>query len=228
MRRFRRTPATRRSPVPPRPALTAAPTIEANGITVLCHGLLAFPQEWEPAPLTFLSIGGPREAVKGLLAAALTGHELTLRGSPHHSEWKTNSTYNAYNAYGKDRHRTLSRRLPCGQVHGLLFPANALPTHTGSTFTLLLQGNDEAHAATRLLQAIDRRSELPLHPSWGPWLWQTALTANWLTPLAGFGPWIGWQVDDNDAELGQQLTEAITTRVLTLPTSTPIAESKVS
>ena len=204
----------------PPEAPPTAPTIEMNGITLFCHGLLSHPQNWNPRPLSLLSVGGPREAVKGVLASAMTGHELTFSKAPADPAWGYDPHFRTH--YGnQNQYHTLSRRLPSGQVHGLLFSANALPTETGSHFTLLVPQRESQHAPIRLLEAIDRRSELPLHPSWASWLWDTAITAEWLSPLIGFGPWIGWHVSYDEPALAEAVSEALRTQSVTVPLPTP-------
>lgn len=217
---------------PDAPPHSTSPTIEVKGITVFCHALLAQSWEWDPRPLMLLSVGGPREAVKGVIAAAMTGYDLSLHGAPAEPAWSHRPQFHIQHA---DQYHILSRRLPSGQVHGLLFPADALPTHTEPHFTLLVQQHECLHAPARLLEAIDRRSELPLHPSWYSWLWEMALATEWLSPLIGFGLWNGWTVNYDEPALAEALSQTIRSHSLTVPlpatdkppTSTPDTASRI-
>ena len=177
---------------------------EHEGATVLVHAYLATPGD----EARLLSVGGPAEAVKAVLAGLASGHKVPLfrrtgTGRVHAGALIPDGT-----AWRLD-----TRRLPCGQVHGLLYP-HPTGEEVGSRFTLLLPCVREAEAPMYLLRQLDARTTLPLHPSWASWLWELCEREEWLTPLTGEGGWIGWDVQWSDATLTERVSKAILLRAL--------------
>jgi len=171
-----------------------------GGAEALVHASLSTRE----GDLRFLSIGGPAEAVKAILAA------LGSRQSVRLFRRETGGWVDAgWLVTGLVTYRTLTRKLPCGQIHGLLYPETALPGSRSPGFTLLLPDVQQAEAETRFASFLDMRTPLPLHPSWAPWLWTTFQAEGWLIPLEGEGPWVGWEVRWEEEPLTMLVTEAV-------------------
>ena len=163
----------------------------------------------------FLSIGGPAEAVKAVLAAAkLRDNRLVLfRPNERVSLHQSGREYVGPLHATATPSRLLCKRLPCGQAHGVLYP----DTTAGETpygFSLVLPKAQEATAPERLLRLIDVRTSLPLHPSWAGWLWRYLDENADITPLNGYGHWVGWEIHWNEQQVTQELTEAVKARTL--------------
>jgi hypothetical protein len=181
---------------------------EHEGASALVHAYLA--TDYDDA--RFLSVGGPAEAVRAVLAAVASTSPLSLirrQGATRHevSLLRPDPTV---------KWRLTVRRLPCGQVHGLLAPDTSVAA-ARHQFTLLLPRSEEAEGPGRLLRLLDARTMLPLHPTWASWLWTLCEELDWLTALQGEGGWVGWDVHWTERTLQEQLTEAIQTRALRVP-----------
>lgn len=157
----------------------------------------------------FLSLGGPAEVVKAVLAAAkLPGSRLTLfRPKAPGSLHQRGREYVGPLLATATPSRLLCKRLPCGQVHGVLYP-DTTPSETPRAFTLVLPKAEEASAPERLLRLIDARTTLPLHLSWAGWVWRFLEESGDITPLNGIGHWVGWEIRWNDRQMTQELAEA--------------------
>lgn len=201
---------------PTSPRHARPPTLRINGLDVFCHGALAVADSWKHR-LRFLSIAGPREVVKGVFASILTGGgtSLELEQAPATSPWAHQTV--AFAIPDPTTLQTLTRRLPSGQVHGLLFSKTAAAAHADIPFTMLLPHDHAAQAPLRLLTALDRRTDLPLHSDWANWLWTTGLAYGSIEPLEGFGPWAGWEIDLDPDALTESVQDAIRSNALPLP-----------
>lgn len=115
------------------------------------------------------------------------------------------------------------RKLPSGQVHGLLYPPSAAPQGSGEIFTLLLPSEKAAEAQTRFFRLLDTRTTLPLSPSWSTALWTTFERKGWLTALTGEGSWMGWEVCWEVDALEQYIRRTVAARQLPLTHGDPHA-----
>jgi hypothetical protein len=177
---------------------------EHEGATVLVHAYLSTPSD----EARFLSVGGPAEAVKAVLAGLASGHRVPLFRRTEDGRAPAGALVPDGTPW-----RLEARRLPCGQVHGLLSPRPACE-EAGSRFTLLLPRGKEAEAPRHLLRLLDARTTLPLHPSWAPWLWELCEREEWLTRLTGEGEWTGWDVQWSEPTLTERVSTAIFRRAL--------------
>lgn len=177
---------------------------EHEGASALVHAYLTD----DINQLRLLSLGGPAEAVRAVMAAAAQGWSLTLS----HRDLQGRQPAGSLHARGTPLH-LLSRKLPCGYIHGLLYP-QMLAAETRSAFSLLLPKVEEPQAAAYLLRLLDARTTTPLHPSWATWAWDVFTTEEWLTPLSGQGPWMGWDVHYQGSVLSDRLIRAIKARAL--------------
>ena len=192
----------------------ATPTFlyaEYEGAVSLVESYLVDPYD----EVRFLSIGGPAEAVKAVLAAAkLKGNQLILfHPKAHASLDRCGREYVGPLHATTTPSRLLCKRLPCGQAHGVLYP-DTIPSETPDAFSLVLPKTEEATAPERLLRLIDARTTLPLHPSWTGWLWRFLDENADITPLSGAGHWVGWEIHWNEQQVTQELTEAVKARTL--------------
>src|SRR5690606_25217793 len=77
-------------------------------------------------------------------------------------------------------------RLPSGSVtHGILVPELASFPSEKRDFLLLPRSEGEAPALH--YRFLNRRFDLPLHPTWADWLWRRALECEETEPLKSFG-----------------------------------------
>ena len=183
---------------------------ECQGAIALVHAYLATAVE----DLRFLSIGGPTEAVQAVIAGALQGERITLfRKTESADPLERHRAHSGWLAPPRSGGRSLTRRLPCGQSHGLYYP-DASPETTRDTFSLILPAEERPEAPAALLRLLDRRTTLPLHPSWAAWLWDHLEAEDALTPLHGEGPWIGWDLRLDPKALTAGVTQAIKQRRL--------------
>jgi hypothetical protein len=189
--------------------LTEPIIIAHEGAEALGHAYLQVPD----GPLRFLSLGGPTEAVKAVLAALATQREVAC----YRSNGRGRHTDTRWLFTGPEGHRTLVRKLPSGQVHGILYPEDALPGSPGSTFTLLLPEPRRTEAAACFFRLLAMRTPLPLHPSWAGWLWATFEAQQWLTALEGVGPWIGWEAAWEEKALVDLVRKALRKGGLAVP-----------
>jgi hypothetical protein len=175
-----------------------------EGASALVHAYLAD----DINQLRLLSLGGPAEAVRAVMAAAAHGWSLTLS----HRNLRGRQPAGYLHGRGTPLH-LLSRKLPCGYIHGVLYP-QMTPAETRTAFSLLLPKAQEPEAPAYLLRLLDARTTTPLHPSWAAWVWDVFTTEEWLTPLSGQGPWMGWDVSYQESVLAEHLTRAIKARAL--------------
>lgn len=183
-----------------------------TGVEAIVEGHLSHPNDG----LLFLSLAGSHEAVRALLAALLNHKQTTLlRWSDSHNDWAFDQIL-SLSYCGEDYHRLIVRKLPSGQVHGLLYPPSAAPQGSGETFTLLLPSGRASEAQARFFRLLDARTTLPLSPSWSADLWKTFDRNSWITALAGEGSWIGWEVRWEDDVLERYIYNAVAAKELPL------------
>ena len=157
-----------------------ARTVESEALPVLqAAGFSASVDvfAWEPDPdptarrmrVWLLSLLGPQESVKALWARLIKGEMATLSfedlGSAH---------FCALAPEGPRGWRffTANLRAAAG-YHGLLVPEAALYGSGRTDFLLLVRQPEEAPMLH--YRFLNRRLDLPLHPSWATWLWDRAI-----------------------------------------------------
>jgi len=179
--------------------------IFVGGVLALCSDLIVGGERKEE--VQFLSVAGHQTAVKGVLANVLEGHALTvqIQGNSH------------YLTRAKTSYHMRVCSLASGLAHGVLFPQSALPMQAqaeedqprGSFFLL---SHEPKATQSIFFRQLNARLSLPLHPSWGPWLWRLFEDAGWLeqlTSLAGVfdGYLVTLQADMLRIEINQALQE---------------------
>ena len=188
-------------------------TVSAAGFSATAD---AFARDPETRELWFLSMVGPQTALKAIWASLLKqppeaahlirgadGGELTgsyLRCSiPHH----TIGTWTAKIA-----------RLPTtGGWHAMVYTRLAEFSFERDDFLLLARSGEEAPGLHH--RFLDRRSPLPLHRSWAPWLWRRGLRNGEIVPLQTSGI-SAWVCSPNSERLREDLSAAVASGRLTL------------
>ena len=189
-------------------------TVSAAGFSATAD---AFARDAESGDLWFLSMVGSQTALKAIWASLLKqppevahlikgadGAELSggyLRCS---IPFRTIGTWT-----------TKIARLPVtGGWHAIVHTRLAEYRFERDEFLLIGRSEDEAPALHH--RFLDRRSALPLHSTWAPWLWRRGLRNGEIRPLQSTG--ITGYVCSPDAErLRDDLSDAVALGTLTLP-----------
>ena len=118
-----------------------------------------------------------------------------------------------YNTIGTWTNKTV--KLPVsGGYHSLVYTKLAEFSSENDRFLLLAQSEEDApHTHYRFL---DRRSPLPLHPSWAQWLWRRGLEKEEVVSLQAAGI-VAYRCYPNAKSLKEDLSEAVASGRLTLP-----------
>ena len=188
-------------------------TVSAGGYSATAD---AFARNQDSGELWFLSMVGPQTALKAIWASLLKqppeaahlirgadGGELSgdyLRSSiPHHTigTWTTK----------------IARLPTTGGWHALVYTRLAEFAFERDDFLLLARTSDEAPALHH--RFLDRRSPLPLHRSWAPWLWHRGLRNGEIVPLQFSGIW-AWVCNPDPEKLRADLSDAVALGTLTL------------
>jgi len=150
---------------------TPLPVLQADGFSVSVDAIA-----WEPDTdptarrmrLWFVSLLGPQEAVKALWARLIAGEVAILnRADPARADFCAL----APEGLRSWRFFTAGLRAVAG-YHGLLVPEAARYTAERPDFLILPRQLDEAPGLH--YRFLNRRLDLPLHPSWAEWLWERA------------------------------------------------------
>jgi len=151
-------------------------TIRAAGFTATVDACAQ-----DEGQLWFLSLLGSQQSVRALWARLVKGETAYLSqdeltgGSPC---WLAREAWGTWRFHGC--------RLPSGSAyHGMLVPEMAAYLLDGREFLLLARSEKEAPALHHLF--LNRRVDLPLHPSWAAWLWDRGLNAGEVEALESIG-----------------------------------------
>lgn len=114
-------------------------------------------------------------------------------------------------------------RLPVtGAMHALLVPDAALYATERQDFLLLARS--EAEAPELYYRFLSRRIDLPLHASWGAWLWERGLTSGEVRPLEASGIH-AWRCVPDPEALQAALGRALRGHRVPMPAATPLADA---
>ncbi len=188
-------------------------TVSAAGFSATSD---AFARDPDSQELWFLSMVGPQTALKAIWASLLKqppeaahlirgadGGELTggfLRCSIPHQTIGTWTT-------------KISRLHTTGGWHAMVYTRLAEFAFEREDFLLLARSKEEAPALHH--RFLDRRSPLPLHRSWAPWLWRRGLRNGEIAPLQSSGIW-AWVCSPDSEKLRDDLSDAVALGTLTL------------
>ena len=192
------------------------PVIQAGGFSVYVDAFA-----WEPDPasetprmwLWFLSLLGPQQALKAIWARLVKGELVTFSrealGQVH---------FCTLAPQGPKSWRSYSAKLPTAAGHQLvLLPEIARHGAARDDFLILPPSNDDA--PLQHFRFLDRRVDLPLHPSWSHWLWERALRTGEAVALQSEGS-RAYRCTPNPAELAIELSAAVRDGLLGIPDPT--------
>ena len=189
-------------------------TISAGGFSATAD---AFARDPHSQGLWFLSMVGSQTALKAIWASLLKqppdvahliqgADGMALSGSYQ----RCGIPYGTVGTW-----TTKIAKLPVsGGWHALVYTKMAQYASEHDTFFLLAQTEDEA---PRLhYRFLDKRSSLPLHPSWADWLWRRGIQKEEITQLQSAGV-VAYRCNPNPESLKEDLSQAVASGLLTLP-----------
>ncbi|MGV8080980.1 MAG: hypothetical protein AB2L22_13100 [Syntrophales bacterium] len=174
--------------------------IHAMGIRAWCSNAVIDPEDLET--VYFLSVCGYQATVKGIVANLLENYGITIEvGSAEHDLRRGDLGY-----------KVLMKRLPSGLFHALVLPKPALLTHdekNQNRFCLVLKAEEDI--LPLFFRHLDDKTDIPLDPSWAPWLWKTLRKQKgWISELTTLvGCYRGVLVDIHPTRLHDLISEAI-------------------
>ena len=208
-------PLEERDPADPGATL---PTIECGKFTA--H-LDAF--AWAPGRVqrqrefAFLSIVGSQVALRALWARLLKGELATvLPNGP-----LDRASFATLGPEGAGGWRAHAAALPSAGGHQLaLFPASSFFLAERDDFVLIPPPRGSARGvplATRHFRFLNRRVDLPLHPTWADWLWERALRQGEAAALETYGlDGRAYRCAPNPKHLRADLSAAVASGALTV------------
>ena len=181
-------------------------TIRAAGFTATVDACAQ-----DEGQIWFLSLLGSQQAVRALWARLVKGETAYLSqdeltgGSPR---WLAREAWGTWHFYGA--------RLPSSSAyHGMLVPDLAAYTCDRQEFLLLARSEEEVRGLHYLF--LNRRADLPLHPSWAAWLWERGLNAGEVNALESIGVH-AYRCRPDARALQEDLSQAIRRGRLPAPT----------
>lgn len=166
----------------------------------------------------FLSLLGNQQSVRALWARLVKGETAYLSedefggGSPC---WLAAEAWGTWRFY--------AARLPSGAAyHGLLVPELAAYAGDRQEFLLLARSEDEVPALH--YRFLNRRLDLPLHPSWAAWLWERGLNDGDVEALESAGVH-AYRCQPDPSSLQEDISQAVRCRSLAVPAEEDLAEA---
>ena len=188
-------------------------TIRAAGFTATVD---AFAQDGEH--LWFLSMLGSQQSVRALWARLVKGETAYLSdddldaGSPC---WLSREAWGTWRFHGA--------RLPSSAAyHGMLVPDLAAYLSERQDFLLLARTEDEAPVL--YYRFLNRRVDLPLHPSWAEWLWERGFTSGEIEAPHSIGIH-AYRCRPDTRQLEEDIAESVQRGRLTVPVEQDLAEA---
>lgn len=174
--------------------------LHANGIKVYCSDLITDFQDENI--VYFMSICGYQTAVKGIIANFLEHNRLKLI-----TEKKQYYLTRSYQPYA-----TRNKKLPSGLLHSILLPQLSLSNNEEKSNSFFIFTENKEELPVLFFRHLDAKTDIPLHPSWTTWLWDTFHTHSWLFPLTTLiGTLIGYRVEFIPLQLQEKISTAIQT-----------------
>ncbi len=171
--------------------------INSAGISAWCSELIIN----EESETYFLSVAGYQSAVKGIIANFLEHGSITVKVDDEYI-YPVRSSLNYTVHY---------RKLPSGLYQCVTFPKIALPEdNKESKDVFLVIAQTHSLAQELFFKHLDNNTDIPLHPLWSDWLWDTFSKKCWLTRLKTLvGDYQGYLIQINEDELKDTITTAI-------------------
>ncbi len=187
--------------------------IRAAGFTAT---LDAFAQDGEQ--LWFMSMLGSQQSVRALWARLMKGETAYLSendlgsGSPC---WLAREAWGTWRFHGA--------RLPASAAyHGMLVPDLAAYRCDRQDFLLLARSEDETPALH--YRFLNRRVDLPLHPSWANWLWDRGFASGETESLHATGLH-AYRCRPDTRQLEEDIAESVRHGRLDMPAEQDLAEA---
>ncbi len=178
------------------------PVINSGGIRAYCSDLIVN----EESEIYLLSVAGYQTAVKGIIANFLEYESTAVM--VHDDD--DNEEY-IYPIRSSLHYTVHYRKLPSGLFQCVTFPKIALPGYKDSKDSFLVIAEDTLLAEDLFFKHLDNNTEVPLHPVWSHWLWETFSKKCWLTRLDTLvGDYQGYLMEIDEEELRDTITMAIT------------------
>jgi len=186
------------------------PLVQAGGFTVSTDAFV-WEADLDPSAgrmrLWFLSLLGPQQALKAIWARLLKGELVTIS-----REALGQVRFGALAPEGPKGWRSYGASLPAAAGHQLvLLPEVARQAATRDDFLLLPRSAEDAPLTH--LRFLDRRVDLPLHPSWHDWLWERALRTSEVIPLEAEGI-LAYHCTPNPEALADDVSAAVRRGIL--------------
>ena len=188
-------------------------TIRAAGFTVTVDACAR-----DDGQIWFLSLLGNQQSVRALWARLVKGEtaylsEDELGGGS--SCWLASEAWGIWRFY--------AARLASGAAyHGMLVPEVAAYACDRGDFPLLARNEEEAPALH--YRFLNRRLDLPLHPSWAAWLWERGLNDGDVEALESAGVH-AYRCRPDPSSLQEDISQAVRCRALEVPAEEDLAEA---
>jgi len=181
------------------------PVINSGGIRAYCADLIVN----EESEIYLLSVAGYQTAVKGIIANFLEYESVTVMVDDDDFGDDDEKEY-IYPMRSSQHYTVHYRKLPSGLFQCAPFPKIALPGYKDSKDSFLVIAEDSSLAEDLFFKHLDNNTEVPLHPVWSRWLWETFSKKCWLTRLDTLvGDYQGYLLEINEDELKDTITMAI-------------------
>ncbi|MBW1781272.1 MAG: hypothetical protein JRL30_11085 [Deltaproteobacteria bacterium] len=178
--------------------------VMATGIRAYCSDLIVDPEETDT--VYFMSVCGYQATVKGIIANFLENYGISI-------ELEDGEYYLIRSSFG---YKAQMKRLPSGMVHSVVYPALTLPKNEEedkNRFFIFTRRTEEKRVL--FFRHLDERVEIPLHPSWGNWLWRLFKNQDeWLTELrTSAGNYRGYHFRFHPKELQDLISDAFKNKI---------------
>lgn len=157
-------------------------TIEYKGLQAYCTAYVMNDMEYG---LVYMSLVGPRQAVRGIQAALLNGY------------FVSGDLYFRRLNFG--RYVSVSRRLPENECDHLLLIHEQGTVNLVPGFPFYVVADGEAEVVPFFERAFDRAFSLPILSGWGQYLWKMGVSRELIIPLECKGV-KAWRVSGDEEQ----------------------------
>jgi len=180
--------------------------IHATGIRAYCSEIIVDPDELDT--VYFMSICGYQATVKGIIANLLKSYGVSVELEIEGEEYYLDRSSLGY--------KVLTKKLPSGLLHAVLFPKLALPKNDEERQnSFYIFNRDKQDILSLFYRHLDEKTDIPLHPSWAEWLFRLfEEQEDWLMELNTLvGAYRGYSFEFNPKKLHDLISEALRNRV---------------